>query len=174
MILAAVRRPMTKIEAWCAAFAARHPFLAGIVHSLLDRLCEWLLAGFTLAWGITLARSDVDTFAQPSFRVLAAWMPEEWWAIACCVGGTCRLGLLIINGGWKKSPHFRIAAAACTGVFWAVISYGLREAQVGSTGAGVYALCALAEAVNALRASRDAGYNDQQGAGRGVPARHDA
>ncbi|MEF2073466.1 hypothetical protein [Consotaella aegiceratis] len=133
-----------------------------IWHSICDRLTDWLLTGFTLAWGITLA-GEGDTFALSSFAVIKTWAPEMAWAVACLIVGFARLALLIINGAWRKSPHLRIAAALGTIPLWTLLSIGYHLAHSGVPGDLIYALCALAEIVSAYRASIEAGYNDNGG-----------
>ncbi|MDY8109870.1 hypothetical protein U0C82_12040 [Fulvimarina sp. 2208YS6-2-32] len=132
--------------------------LRGVWHSVCDRLAEWLLTIWLLDWGLTLAHGG--TFESPAVSVMTSWARIEAWQLFCLVGGGCRLLLLVVNGGWRKSPHVRVFASLATMPLWAVVAYGLQMSGTDAVGAGAYYACVLAEMVGMYRATKEAGWND--------------
>ncbi|MEN3791800.1 hypothetical protein [Fulvimarina sp. MAC3] len=140
-------------------------FLRGIWHSLCERLAEWLLTLWLLNWGIVLAYGGaVDA---PVVKVLEPWATIESWALFCLLGGGGRLALLIVNGGWRKSPHFRVLAALGTIPLWAAFAYGFHQSGSIASAAGAYYACIFSELVSMYRATREAGWNDGRAAHQG-------
>lgn len=140
-------------------------FVRGIWHSICDRLAEWMMTAWTINFGWSLLSGK--TFDNPSFAILQAWASIEAWTLFCLAGGTARLVLLIANGGWKKSPHFRVCAAFCTFWLWLAIAKGIELADTGSTGVGAYTIAALGELISMYRALKEAAWNDGKGPHQG-------
>ncbi|EAU40277.1 hypothetical protein FP2506_03585 [Fulvimarina pelagi HTCC2506] len=140
-------------------------FSRGIWHSVCERLAEWLLTIWLLNWGVTLAYGG--TFEAPAFAVLKSWASIETWSLFCLIGGGGRLMLLILNGGWRKSPHFRVLAALGTVPFWVAVAYGFQLSGTNTTGTGAYYACIVAEIVSMYRATSEAGWNDGRAAHQG-------
>lgn len=128
---------------------------------LNDRAMEWFSAGVMLSWATTLAYPG-DTLASPSFSAFHRFGLTEtfWvWAFACCGAG--RMVALAINGAMQPTtPIIRMIGAMVGAWSWAQVSMLITEGtflQTGtpSTGSGVYALLALAEAISVYRAAVD-------------------
>ena len=140
-------------------------FLRGIWHSLCERLAEWLLTFWLLSWGVALAHGGA--FDAAALSVLRDWASIETWTLFCLIGGGGRLALLIVNGGWRKSPHFRVLAALGTIPLWTAFALGLHQSGSLASGAGAYYACLLSELVSMYRATREAGWNDGRAAHQG-------
>lgn len=140
--------------------------IAMTIFSLLKtfpiRVCEWLLAGLMVTWGIAAWNHSDAEWANPIYAGLARIADQHAWGAIVTTIGILRLVALFRNGGWNPSPHLRAAGAflACFG--WLQISLGLFAAPVLSTGIAIYPWLLAADIYNVFRAAHDARLVDEK------------
>lgn len=143
--------------------------LPGITSHFRARKSEWYEIWPTVLVGFALYM-EPDLFeTATAYRSVAAWMAEEWWAIAFLAVTAMRLFALIINGTFKTftyAPLIRLIASVFAAAFWLQLFTGFFVEWLGSGRATFLCIMLshriLVEAMNAFWASRDMG---QQGQG---------
>ncbi len=129
-----------------------------------DRSGEWLCAGIMATWGAAQA-IDGGTLCRPVPAALFGFgAAQELWAWMFGGVGLIRLAALYINGRWPRTPMIRMACAGLGFVSWCqlvwLFAQGGTPAQgVPATGAGIYAVLALAELHAIYAAAHDARYD---------------
>lgn len=127
------------------------------------RVCEWLLAGIMVTWGVAAWNHSNTEWANPIYAGLARIGDQHSWGAIVCTIGILRLAALFRNGGWAPSPHLRAAGAFLACFAWLQISLGLFAAPVVSTGIAIYPWLLAADIYNVFRASHDARLSDERG-----------
>lgn len=126
------------------------------------RVCEWLLAGIMVSWGIAAWNHTDDRWADPVYSGLARIADQHAWGAIVCTIGLLRVAALVRNGGWRPSPHLRAMGAFLACFAWLQISLGLFAAELVTTGIAVYPWLLLADIYNVFRASSDARESDER------------
>lgn len=88
--------------------------------TLWPRLGEWFCAGMLVGLGwVSIVHPDLMRMAKSAaYNDMLSWAPQETWAYVFLVGGMLRLTVLLINGAWRRSPHYRATAAFLSCFFW--------------------------------------------------------
>lgn len=126
------------------------------------RVCEWLLAGIAVSWGIAVWNHSDYEWSQPMYEGLARIADQHVWAFAVFTVGVVRLAALVRNGGWQPSPYLRAGGAFLASFAWAQISLGLFASPVLTAGIAVYPWLLVADIYNVFRASHDARLSDER------------
>lgn len=126
------------------------------------RICEWLLAGIMVSWGIAVWNHADSEWANPIYMGLSRIADQHTWGAVVCFIGIMRLVALVRNGGWQPSPHLRAAGAFLACFAWLQISLGLFASPVLSAGIAVYPWLLAADIYNVFRASYDARMSDER------------
>lgn len=134
-----------------------------IAKSFPVRVCEWLLAGIAVSWGIAAWNMSTEEWANPIFLGMARMADQHTWGALVSMVGILRVIALVRNGGWSPSPHLRAAGAFIACFAWAQISLGLFSSGITSTGMAVYPWLLMADIYNVFRASHDARLSDERG-----------
>ena len=136
------------------------------------RVCEWLLAGISVSWGVAAWNHSNAEWANPIYSGLSRIADQHAWGAVVCTIGLLRLAALFRNGGWRPSPHLRAAGAFLSCFAWLQISLGLFAAEHLTTGIAIYPWLLLADIYNVFRASSDARQSDERArassVGRGI------
>lgn len=127
------------------------------------RVCEWLLAGIMVSWGIAAWNHTDAEWANPIYNGMTRIEESQhaWGALVCTIG-VLRLVALFRNGGWQPSPHLRAGGAFLACFAWLQISLGLFASPVLSTGIAIYPWLLAADIYNVFRASHDARISDER------------
>lgn len=89
------------------------------------RKSEWTLAATTTGLWLVFSFND-DLFQQShGYDGLAAWASQRTWAWFFFIVGVGRLAVLLVNGSWARSPHWRAALAFANCLVWYRLSVGL-------------------------------------------------
>jgi hypothetical protein len=136
----------------------------GVTDHFPARRAEWVLSAMLFGWGIVLAPTSTDVFSTShSFDGLAALAPEWVWAWICFSIGLIRLLALLINGTFadtwygQRSPHVRGSLALLSCFIWTMISIGIYNSEISTTGLVVYPGLLFLEFTNVKEAWQDAG-----------------
>lgn len=136
-----------------------------IVHSIKSlqesfeaRASEWMLTGATICLGFVFFLNST-MFHKESFEGLRGIIGNQYiWAAIFTIVGFARLAVLLINGAYWRTPHFRAAGAfLCSGV-WFV--FCLSFVRNGSILIAIMPWIFLLDAYNVKRASREAGKSE--------------
>lgn len=95
-----------------------------ILASARSRSSEWFASLMMLALGLVMTfpawRLDTESFDQ-----IEEIAPLHTWAVALIVLSVVRMAALILNGGWRPSPHLRCFCAVLSCFLWGDMSLGL-------------------------------------------------
>jgi hypothetical protein len=130
------------------------------------RVTDWLLSAILFSWGFALFWTDPRVWALPTFTGLAGIADQRTWAIISVTLGLTRLMALFVNGAVQRSPHARAICAFLTCFIWVELSLGVTWADYTGPGIGIFPWLALADALNTIRAWRDARASDERAANR--------
>jgi hypothetical protein len=111
--------------------------VASVPDSWRYRRSEWGLAVCMVGWGTVLFIPG-DTFDVQSFVIMATWASENTWAIGCTILGGTRIGVLVVNGRWRRCSHARAVTAGLSCFFWAAVWLGMFLSTTSSPGLVVY------------------------------------
>lgn len=120
------------------------------------RVPEWIAAAMMADWGRKLLAFPEIFDHSPAFHSMSLILPQwAWGSVAAVLGG---LGLiaLAINGLWRATPFFRLAASFGRMFLWLQIQFGLLAGGMPTTGTSIYIGLAALEIWNMYRASGDA------------------
>lgn len=133
------------------------PFRAGP-----DRLIEWLFAGMMLSWGAWLLSPAWTTFDNPQYAALASLAREEIWAAWSIGVAALRMGALVVNGRYRRTPLLRIACSLLGLIWWLVLIhlFLITPQQNPPAGFSWYPVFVLFEAVSCWRSAADAFHAD--------------
>lgn len=124
----------------------------------------WLACVMTL-FGAVLLASD-ETFSLPSYRVLRAYVGEDFAGATAVIVGVSRLAALWYNGRRRRSPIVRVLGCAGGFLFYTALTVGfVLSAPPLSTGL-IYGVLAAAELHSSSRSARDAVAYDSLGVRR--------
>lgn len=118
------------------------------------RASEWFLGAITASLAIVTMLND-DLFQGLNFVGLKSVFSQDTWALIFLVLGVSRIIVLIINGNYWRTPHFRCAMAFFSCFLWFQLALGLAPNM--SLGLAVFPWLFLLDAFNALRAGREVG-----------------
>ena len=124
--------------------------------SLRFRLAEWGLSAIMLSWGLVVRQRSEDFGATAYTAELMRSLPLEVWGWLAIALALIRLGVLIVNGSWRRCSHARGALAFLSCFFWLQISLGFFIGGNVSTGIAVYPWFLAMDAYTVFRAMRDA------------------
>ncbi len=125
-----------------------------------NRRTEWVFAACTLGWGLVLFAPG-GSFEAPSYSVMAAWAPENVWAIGCTILGSIRLGVLFVNGRWARCCHVRAVTAGLTCFLWASVWLGLVLSVTNAPGLAIYFVFLVTDMFTVYEAMGDAREADE-------------
>lgn len=101
-----------------------HPW-ASLKKTFPVRKSEWVFAFMTLGLWLVFSLND-DLFSQsPGYNGLARLASQATWAWFFFVIGIGRVAVLFINGGWRRSPHWRAVFAFLNCLVWYRLAIGL-------------------------------------------------
>ena len=121
------------------------------------RAVEWLISGILFSWGLILLAGPTDIFGRAQFAELSRVAPQHVWAVGCMAAGAARLGALMVNGAWRRSPYVRMAMALGSGLFWLQITLGFAASGVTTLGLAACPWFFLADLYSMGVAAFDAG-----------------
>jgi hypothetical protein len=133
-----------------------HAVLVHYGYKFRLRRTEWIAAAQCFIWGFVLLL-PLDTFAGPTFSILASWASENVFGIIMLIAGALRLTGLIINGARQRvTPWMRLGGALIGCFIFSAISLGY--AATGSVGVWLAAwpVVAVVEFFNIWDTTRDA------------------
>ena len=122
------------------------------------RASEWMLTGATLSLAVVFFANE-GMFTREAFEGLRDINDSRiLWAIAFAVIGIIRLTVLIVNGAYWRTPHFRAATAfLCTGIWFALCAGFARN---GSVLIAIVPWIFFLDAYNTRRAAKEAGKSE--------------
>lgn len=122
------------------------------------RASEWMLTGAVLSLAVVFFANEA-MFWRDSFEGLRDINKSRlFWAFLFTIVGLIRLTVLIVNGAYWRTPHFRAAAAFfCTGI-WFVLCAGF--VRNGSVLIALVPWIFFLDAYNTRRAAREAGKSE--------------
>jgi len=126
------------------------------------RVCEWLLSGIMVSWGISVWNHSNQAWNTPAYSGLSRIADQHSWGAIICTIGILRLCALVRNGGWRPSPHLPAAGAFLACFAWLQLSLGFLTADLVSAGIAIYPWLLLADIYNVFRASSDARISDER------------
>lgn len=134
--------------------------------AFFPRLGEWWTAGLLLALGFVLTGNPdlMATSKSNAYQLMMMIASQSTWATVMKVFAAGRLIILVINGAWRRSPHFRAIGAFLTCFFWMQITL-----SVASTAGFLFIFSAgvlILDFANFIRAMRDARTVDHAYAGK--------
>lgn len=131
--------------------------------SLRYRRSEWALAAImAFGWGVVLLL-PAQTFSNSvGYSAMAQWASEETWGQICLAIGLVRLGVLYVNGRWRRCSHARMVVAFLSAFVWATITLGLLKSGITSPGLIIYPLFLLMEFHTIYEAGSDARVADEK------------
>lgn len=137
-------------------------FILKVTKTFPVRVCEWLLAGIMVSWGIAVWNHNALEWSQPAYEGLGRIADNKTWGAVVCFIGILRLVALFRNGGWQPSPHLRAGGAFLACFAWLQISLGLFASPVLTAGLALYPWLLAADIYNVFRASHDARLVDER------------
>lgn len=140
----------------------RSMFIAHSFQSLQEtfeaRASEWMLTGAVLSLGMVFA-FNTEMFYKEAFEGLRdIYNSQAFWANLFLMVGFARLCVLVVNGSYYRTPHFRtVGAFLCSGV-WFIFWIGF--VRNGSVLMAIMPWIFLLDAYNCKRTSREAGISE--------------
>ncbi|VVT32946.1 conserved membrane hypothetical protein [Rhizobium sp. EC-SD404] len=133
--------------------------------SVYARGTEWLLAIALMMWGPILWNNP-ELFALPQYSQFESLMSQETWAWTCFLLGAGRIGVLLWNGAYRRTPHMRVLLSLVSMIFWYQISISfwmsnMITATSPSTWLAAWPVFCMFEFINIGRAARDAKIADE-------------
>jgi hypothetical protein len=115
---------------------------------------------------ILIGHAVSDRYPTRSVEYMLAWMMvglstmlcmQSEWALLGVVLGAVRIGALVLNGSWKRSPVLRLIGASIGFQFWSVIAalHILNDASVFPI-IGTFPVILFFEAYSCFRCGQDA------------------
>lgn len=123
------------------------------------RAMEWFLGLAMMLLGLVFFYNAGLFAAYPGpLAGLARIADQPTWAGVCFALGFMRIGALLINGLWWRSPLVRCIMAFLSAFVWYWLSFGL----VGNVGisAAFLPLCFVFDVWNAIRCGRKVGVSE--------------
>lgn len=122
------------------------------------RASEWMLTGAIISLAIVFFANE-EMFTREAFQGLRDISGNRlMWATAFAVIGFIRLTVLIINGAYWRTPHFRAATAFLCTVIWFALCAGF--ARNGSVLIAIVQWIFFLDAYNTRRAAKEAGKSE--------------
>lgn len=121
------------------------------------RAIEWWSAACLLSWGaVVLLLPGMFTEPQyaPFFRGMTLWAPQQVWGMFAFMMGAIRLGALIINGFYFRTPQIRLATAFLSVCVWFFIVAGFFQAGA-IMGITIYGWHMVADIYSSFRSASD-------------------
>lgn len=98
------------------------------------RKSEWVMAFITVGlWLLFSLNDDLFSDGGNTYAGLARWASQDVWSWLLFVVGVGRVTVLIINGAYWRSPHYRAGLAFLNCFVWYQLSAGLAQ----NTGIGM-------------------------------------
>lgn len=124
--------------------------------AFFPRLSEWVAAGvlFALGWMLSSNETLMSSASTQAYRFMLSVADQQTWAWLLMCFGFARLVVMIINGGWRRTPHARVVSAFLSCFIWAqlMVSFAAVPGFALVMAGGYLAL----DLCNILRAARDA------------------
>lgn len=122
------------------------------------RASEWMLTGATISLAIVFFANE-EMFMREAFQGLRDISENRlMWATAFAVIGVIRLTVLIINGAYWRTPHFRSATAFLSTGIWFMLCVGF--ARNGSVLIALVPWIFFLDAYNTRRTAKEAGKSE--------------
>ncbi|TDR90274.1 hypothetical protein [Enterovirga rhinocerotis] len=123
-----------------------------------DRLVEYLFASMMIGWGLWLIAPWWQTFGNPTYAALAALATERQWGIFSVCVGVVRVGALVVNGHWCRTPLLRFMCSWFGVVWWLVLIWLFFQNPSPNPPAGFvfYPIFIVFELVSCARSMADA------------------
>jgi hypothetical protein len=136
--------------------------IAHSFHSLRDtfeaRASEWALTGVLLSMALVFLLNDAFFYKEHFSGLRDIANSRGFWAAILTFVGLTRLSVLVINGSYYRTPHWRSATAFLSAGVWFLLFMGfLRN---GSIMAAIAPWIFLLDAYNSKRAGREAGMSE--------------
>lgn len=120
------------------------------------RAIEWWSAGLMASWGAIVTLVPTMFVENPAFEGLLFFAPQYVWGFVALVAGLSRLGALIVNGFWCRTPAVRWFTSMVSCLIWFLITAALINAPVPNPGVVVYGWHMIADIYSAFRSASDA------------------
>lgn len=112
-------------------------YMAGWFTHFDRRKCEWLLALYTLGFGVWLLL-PVDSMSPVSFDRALGFMAEARWGAIYAAVGTCHCWALHVNGRAAWTPFGRLGAVFLNSQVFLAITLGVYPSNPWGTGVFTY------------------------------------
>lgn len=122
------------------------------------RASEWMLTGAIISLALVFLIND-SMFYGPNFRGLRDIMNSRMgWVVLLLSVGLMRFTVLVINGAYWRTPHFRSLTAFLSAGVWFLFFFGF--VNNGSVMMAIMPWVFFLDAYNAKRAGREAGHSE--------------
>lgn len=122
------------------------------------RASEWALTGVIISMSLVFLLNE-EMFRRNSFEGLRNIFDNRYgWAAILAVVGLSRLTVLVVNGSYWRTPHFRSLMAFISAGIWFLFWAGF--VRDGSVMSAIAPWIFFLDAYNAKRASREAGKSE--------------
>lgn len=122
------------------------------------RASEWALTGVLVSMAVVFLVNDTMFYGENFSRLREILDSRFGWAAVFSVVGLVRLAVLVINGAYWRTPHFRAATAFFSAGVWFLLFLGF--VRNGSMMAAIAPWIFLLDAYNIKRASHEAGKSE--------------
>lgn len=126
------------------------------------RAGEWAAAVMITLWGISVFGQPGLFETNASFSEFPRAASQVTWAIGAMIVGGLRLFVLLINGAWRRSYHWRAITAFLTCFFWMEISLSFYGSGQPVTALAIYPVLLVLDSYYVLRATHEAREEDER------------
>lgn len=119
------------------------------------RAIEWWSAAVMAGWGFWVLAFPTIFELNPAMTGLAAIMPQQVWGLVALGAGIIRLGALLINGMWYRTPTIRWSCSMLSVLIWFIMASVFFRSSVPNTGVIIYGGLMIADMYSAFRAASD-------------------
>jgi hypothetical protein len=123
-----------------------------------DRLVEYLFATMMVTWGAWLVNPYWRTFDNPVYTTLGMIADESIWGAFSMFVGTLRLGALVVNGRYCRTPLIRFVGSMFGVTWWMTLTYLFLSMKENNPPAGIsfFPVFTLFECFSCWRSMADA------------------
>lgn len=132
--------------------------LSSLRETFESRASEWMLTGATLSLAAVFFVNE-GMFLREAFEGLRGMNSSRFfWGFIFAIIGLIRLTVLLVNGAYWRTPHFRAATAFLSSGIWFVLCAGF--ARNGSVLIALVPWIFFLDAYNTRRAAKEAGKSE--------------
>lgn len=118
------------------------------------RMMEWACAVVTGNFGLMFYLRPEAMTKSPVLVHMLDFASQPVWAQSLFVLGWMRLGVLLVNGAWRKSPYLRALSAMLCCFLWTQLL--MAAATEGSVGLAIFPVLLGMDLINVYRSMQDA------------------